>query len=159
RCALLQTVVAEPHQQGLDDTDASVIATQPRYAPQFVEVFEYRSVGLGQLDFQARAGVEQDARTEVLDDERNGPSEIAVARVSDEASTCESVRFYHKEDLTKDDPRMRRAATRPIVPGTFRRVYWGPMRVVIQRVSRACVTVDGEITGSIDRGFLILLGV
>ena len=33
------------------------------------------------------------------------------------------------------------------------------MRVVIQRVSRAKVSVDGEITGEIGRGILILLGV
>jgi D-aminoacyl-tRNA deacylase len=33
------------------------------------------------------------------------------------------------------------------------------MRSVIQRVSRAKVTVDGEITGEIGRGILILLGV
>jgi len=33
------------------------------------------------------------------------------------------------------------------------------MRAVIQRVARAKVTVDGEITGEIGRGILILLGV
>ncbi|MBI1311210.1 D-tyrosyl-tRNA(Tyr) deacylase [bacterium] len=33
------------------------------------------------------------------------------------------------------------------------------MRAVIQRVSQASVTVEGEITGQIDRGFLVLLGV
>lgn len=33
------------------------------------------------------------------------------------------------------------------------------MRAVIQRVSRAKVTVDGEITGEIGKGILILLGV
>jgi len=33
------------------------------------------------------------------------------------------------------------------------------MRAVIQRVSRAKVTVDGEVTGEIGRGILILLGV
>jgi D-tyrosyl-tRNA(Tyr) deacylase len=33
------------------------------------------------------------------------------------------------------------------------------MRLVIQRVSRARVTVDGETTGGIQSGFLILLGV
>ncbi len=33
------------------------------------------------------------------------------------------------------------------------------MRAVIQRVSRAKVTVDGEITGEIKRGILVLLGV
>ena len=33
------------------------------------------------------------------------------------------------------------------------------MKAVIQRVSRASVTVDGEIVSSIDNGLLILLGV
>lgn len=33
------------------------------------------------------------------------------------------------------------------------------MRAVVQRVSRAKVTVDGEITGEIARGFVVLLGV
>jgi D-tyrosyl-tRNA(Tyr) deacylase len=33
------------------------------------------------------------------------------------------------------------------------------MRAVIQRVSRAKVTVDNEITGKIGRGILVLLGV
>lgn len=33
------------------------------------------------------------------------------------------------------------------------------MRAVIQRVSRAKVTVDGETTGEISRGILVLLGV
>jgi len=33
------------------------------------------------------------------------------------------------------------------------------MRALLQRVTRASVTVDGEIVGRIGRGFLILLGI
>jgi D-tyrosyl-tRNA(Tyr) deacylase len=33
------------------------------------------------------------------------------------------------------------------------------MRAVLQRVSSASVTVDGAITGQIEKGFLILLGI
>ena len=33
------------------------------------------------------------------------------------------------------------------------------MRAVVQRVTRASVTIDGEVTGSIGQGYLILLGV
>ena len=33
------------------------------------------------------------------------------------------------------------------------------MRAVIQRVNRASVTVDGEITGEIDRGLCLLIGI
>jgi D-tyrosyl-tRNA(Tyr) deacylase len=33
------------------------------------------------------------------------------------------------------------------------------MRAVIQRVTRALVTVDGRVTGAIERGFLALVGV
>jgi D-aminoacyl-tRNA deacylase len=33
------------------------------------------------------------------------------------------------------------------------------MRAVVQRVSRAAVTVDGETVGAIGRGFLVLVGV
>ena len=33
------------------------------------------------------------------------------------------------------------------------------MRAVVQRVARASVTIDGEVTGSIGAGYLVLLGV
>lgn len=33
------------------------------------------------------------------------------------------------------------------------------MRAVVQRVSSASVTIDGQINGAIDQGFMILLGV
>jgi D-tyrosyl-tRNA(Tyr) deacylase len=33
------------------------------------------------------------------------------------------------------------------------------MRAVIQRVTRACVTIDGTITGEIENGLVVLLGV
>lgn len=43
-----------------------------------------------------------------------------------------------------------------VFSSSFHRFF---MRAVIQRVSRAKVTVDGEITGEIGRGILVLLGV
>ena len=33
------------------------------------------------------------------------------------------------------------------------------MRFVIQRVQRASVTVDNEVIGKIDRGYMVLIGV
>jgi len=33
------------------------------------------------------------------------------------------------------------------------------MKIVLQRVSRASVTVDGHIAGSIDKGYVVLLGI
>ncbi|ASS74639.1 D-tyrosyl-tRNA(Tyr) deacylase [Tumebacillus algifaecis] len=33
------------------------------------------------------------------------------------------------------------------------------MRIVVQRVSRGKVTVDGQVTGEIGRGFVLLIGV
>ncbi len=33
------------------------------------------------------------------------------------------------------------------------------MKFVVQKVGRACVTVDHQVTGSIERGFLVLIGV
>ena len=33
------------------------------------------------------------------------------------------------------------------------------MRLIIQRVSRASVTVDGNVTGAIEKGCLVLLGI
>lgn len=33
------------------------------------------------------------------------------------------------------------------------------MRAVVQRVSRACVVIDGETVGAIDAGLVVLLGV
>ena len=33
------------------------------------------------------------------------------------------------------------------------------MRIVVQRVTRASVTVDGEVVGAIARGLLVLLGI
>ncbi|WP_125579098.1 D-aminoacyl-tRNA deacylase [Lacticaseibacillus suibinensis] len=33
------------------------------------------------------------------------------------------------------------------------------MRAVVQRVSSASVTIDGQINGAIDQGFMVLLGV
>ena len=33
------------------------------------------------------------------------------------------------------------------------------MRAIVQRVTRASVTVDGEVIGKIDQGFLVLVGV
>ncbi len=33
------------------------------------------------------------------------------------------------------------------------------MRFLIQRVKHACVTIDGEVSGKIEKGFLVLIGV
>lgn len=37
-------------------------------------------------------------------------------------------------------------------------VFFPPMRIVLQRVSRARVTVEGRVTGEIGRGLLLLAG-
>jgi D-tyrosyl-tRNA(Tyr) deacylase len=34
-----------------------------------------------------------------------------------------------------------------------------PMKIVLQRVSEASVTADGEITGRINKGYVVLLGI
>jgi|SRR5215472_3694198 len=44
-------------------------------------------------------------------------------------------------------------------PTLSRGCYIIPMRAVVQRVSRCRVTVDGNTTGEIGRGLLVLLGV
>ncbi len=33
------------------------------------------------------------------------------------------------------------------------------MRIIVQRTTRAQATVDGQVTGKIDRGFLLLVGI
>ena len=33
------------------------------------------------------------------------------------------------------------------------------MRCVVQRVSRASVTVEGKITGQVEKGYMVLVGV
>ena len=33
------------------------------------------------------------------------------------------------------------------------------MRFVVQRVTQASVTVDGDVVGEIDKGFMVLIGV
>ena len=33
------------------------------------------------------------------------------------------------------------------------------MRVVLQRAKQASVTVDGQITGAIDKGYVLLVGI
>src|SRR3990172_8774177 len=66
--------------------------------------------------------------------------------------------------------RRKREGPRTFLPPSFdtptwwgerdgRREYTGGMRVVIQRVSSASVTVDGERVASIGRGLLALVGV
>ena len=45
------------------------------------------------------------------------------------------------------------------VPNSLRPAPYYPMRACLQRVSRAQVSVAGELCGSIDRGVLVLLGV
>lgn len=47
------------------------------------------------------------------------------------------------------------AATDPSAPGR----YLSAMRIVLQRVARASVTIDGRVTGEIGRGFLLLVGI
>ena len=33
------------------------------------------------------------------------------------------------------------------------------MRVIVQRAANACVRIDGEVVGHIDKGFMLLVGI
>ena len=58
-------------------------------------------------------------------------------------------------DNVPRNPSVARTASRTILTSNHKRF----MRAVIQRVSRASVTVDNKVVGQIQTGFLILLGV
>ena len=47
----------------------------------------------------------------------------------------------------------------PLAPFADQPFGGSPVRAVVQRVSRAQVTVAGEVTGKIEQGLLVLLGV
>ena len=51
------------------------------------------------------------------------------------------------------------SAAPPSEAGAARQVHHRPMRLVIQRVSRAIVRADGRQLGSIGRGAVVLVGI
>ena len=95
-------VSGKTHQQRADEADASVVPAPERRLAEVGEVLPDGDIHRRGLDFEPRAGIEQDAGAEVLEREGDRLAEIAVGRVAQQSGAGVGGSLDHAPKGTAD---------------------------------------------------------